>query len=101
MLKYFKLNSEVDLYFTNSKKWHEELNKLRFIVLDCQLNEQLKWEKPCYTYDNQNIILIHAFKKYCALLFFKGALLEDKNGILVQQTENVDASRQIRFTSLY
>jgi uncharacterized protein YdeI (YjbR/CyaY-like superfamily) len=100
MMTNFKLNTEVDLYFTNTKNWHEELNKLRFIVLDCQLKEELKWGKPCYTHDNQNIILIHAFKKYCALLFFKGALLEDKNEILVQQTENVQASRQIRFTNV-
>lgn len=100
MLKYFKLNTEVELYITNTKKWQEEMNKLRFIVLDCQLKEELKWGKPCYTHKNQNIILIHAFKEYCALLFFNGALLEDKNGILVQQTENVQASRQIRFTNV-
>jgi len=82
------------------KKWQEELEQLRMIVLDCGLIEELKWGVPCYTFQNSNIVLIHVFKEYCALLFFKGALLHDANGILVQQTENVQAARQVRFTNI-
>ena len=92
------MNPKVDFYF-NKGKWQEELEKLRMIVLDCGLDEELKWGVPCYTLGKSNIVLIHVFKEYCAILFFKGALLQDPHGILVQQTENVQATRQIRFTS--
>jgi uncharacterized protein YdeI (YjbR/CyaY-like superfamily) len=93
-------NPKVDFYFSNAKKWHEELKNLRTIVLDCQLTEELKWGAPCYTFQKNNIVLIHVFKEYCALLFFKGALLNDADGILVQQTKNVQSGRQIRFTDV-
>jgi uncharacterized protein YdeI (YjbR/CyaY-like superfamily) len=92
------MNPKVDFYFTKTQKWQMAIEKLRTIVLDCQLTEELKWGVPCYTYQKSNIVLIHVFKEYCALLFFKGALLSDSNGILVQQTDNVQAGRQIRFT---
>ena len=92
------MNPAVDFYFDKAKKWHEELEQLRRIVLDCGLEEKLKWGCPCYTFQESNIVLIHVFKEYCALLFFKGALLNDANGMLIQQTENVQAARQIRFT---
>src|ERR1700676_3409747 len=95
-----RMNPKVDFYFSKAKKWQEELEKLRMIVLDCQLTEELKWGVPCYTFQKSNIVLIHVFKEYCALLFFKGALLNDPNGILIQRTENVHAARQIRFTSV-
>ena len=94
------MNPKVDFFFTKAKQWQEEYEKLRTIVLDCGLSEELKWGCPCYTFENKNIVLIHGFKDYCALLFFKGALLHDAQGILVQQTENVQASRQIRFASV-
>src|SRR5271169_5214156 len=94
------MNPEVDGYFRKSKKWPEELKKLRTIVLGCPLTEELKWGVPCYTLQKSNIVLIHVFKEYCALLFFKGALLKDTNGILIQQTKNVQAARQIRFTDV-
>jgi uncharacterized protein YdeI (YjbR/CyaY-like superfamily) len=94
------MNPKVDFYFSKAKKWQGELEKLRTIVLDCQLNEELKWGVPCYTFQNSNIILIHVFKEYCAILFFQGALLKDKKSILIQQTKNVQAARQIRFTSV-
>ena len=94
------MNPKVDCYFNKAKKWQEELEKLRMIVLDCELTEELKWGCPCYTFQKSNIVLIHVFKEYCALLFFKGALLNDPNGILIQQTENVQAARQIRFTNV-
>src|SRR5436190_11899740 len=94
------MNPRVDWYFTKAKKWQEELERLRTIVLDCGLTEELKWGCPCYTFQQSNIVLIHAFKEYCALLFFKGALLKDAKGILIQQTANVQAARQIRFTSV-
>ena len=93
------MNPKVDFYFNKDKKWQEEINKLRTIVLDCGLTEELKWGCPCYTFENTNIVLIHVFKEYCALLFFKGALLKDTEGILIQQTKNVQAARQVRFTS--
>jgi len=95
-----KMNPKVDFYFSNAKKWQEEFKKLRMIILDCKLTEELKWGVPCYTSEKSNIVLIHGFKEYCALLFFKGALLKDANGILTQQTENVQAARQIRFTNV-
>ena len=95
-----RMNPKVDFYFTKAKKWQEEIEQLRTIVLDCGLTEELKWGCPCYTFQKSNIVLIHTFKEYCALLFFKGALLSDANGLLVQQTKNVQAGRQIRFTSI-
>jgi len=94
------MNPKVDFFFSNAKKWQEEFEKLRTIILDCGLAEDLKWGQPCYTFENKNIVLIHGFKEYCALLFFKGALLKDAEGILIQQTENVQAARQIRFTNV-
>ena len=94
------MNPKVDSYFSEVNKWQDELIKLRQIVFDCNLNEELKWGVPCYDLNGSNIVLIHAFKEYCALLFMKGALLADSNGILIQQTENVQSGRQIRFTSL-
>ena len=92
-------NPKVDIFFSKAKQWQEELELLREIILDCKLVEELKWGKPCYTFENVNLVLIHGFKEYCALLFFKGALLKDTKAILVQQTENVQAARQVRFTS--
>jgi len=100
------MNPKVDFYFTNAKKWQQEIELLRTIVLDYGLNEELKWGCPCYTYSDatnekgNNVVLIHVFKEYCALLFFKGALLKDPKDILIQQTENVQAARQIRFTAV-
>ena len=94
------MNPKVDFYFSKAKQWQEELDQLRMIVLDCGLTEELKWGVPCYTFQKSNIVLIHVFKEYCAFLFFKGALLSDANGILIQQTENVQAARQIRFTNV-
>jgi uncharacterized protein YdeI (YjbR/CyaY-like superfamily) len=93
-----KMNPEVDFFFNKAKKWQEEFEKLRTIVLDCELTEELKWGVPCYTFQDSNIVLMHGFKEYCALLFMKGALLKDAMSILIQQTENVQAARQIRFT---
>src|SRR5215813_6284591 len=95
-----KMNPKVDGFFKRAKKWRGEFAKLRMTCLDRGLIEELKWGKPCYTYQESNIVLIHGFKDYCALLFFKGALLKDPSGILIQQTENVQAARQIRFTSV-
>lgn len=95
-----KKNPRVDFYFSKAEKWKKELAKLRTIVLSCQLAEELKWGVPCYTLQKSNIVLIHVFKEYCALLFFKGVLLKDTKGILVQQTKNVQATRQIRFTNV-
>jgi uncharacterized protein YdeI (YjbR/CyaY-like superfamily) len=92
-------NPKVDWFF-NKGQWQEEFKKLRMIVLDCGLTEELKWGCPCYTFQKRNIVLMHGFKEYCALLFFKGALLKDAKGILIQQTENVQAARQIRFTNV-
>jgi uncharacterized protein YdeI (YjbR/CyaY-like superfamily) len=94
------MNPKVDVFLNKAKKWQEEFEKLRMIILDCQLTEELKWGVPCYTFKKSNIVLIHGFKEYCALLFFKGALLNDANGILIQQTKNVQAARQIRFTNV-
>jgi uncharacterized protein YdeI (YjbR/CyaY-like superfamily) len=95
-----EMNPKVDFYFDKAKNWQEELEKLRMIVLDCGLAEELKWGAPCYTFQEKNIVLIHVFKEYCALLFFKGALLNDAHGILIQQTKNVQGARQIRFTNV-
>jgi len=102
------MNSKVDFYFNKASKWQAEVIHLRQLVLDCLLTEELKWGKPCYTLHrikakNQvdNILLIHTFKDYCAILFFKGALLKDANGLLKQQTANVQAARQMRFTNLH
>ena len=92
------MNPKVDFYFEKAGKWRKEIEQLRRIVLDCQLTEELKWGCPCYTFGGSNIVLIHVFKEYCAYLFFKGALLKDPNGLLIQQTENVQAARQARFT---
>jgi len=94
------MSPKVDFYFRKANKWQEEFEKLRTIILDCGLTEELKWGCPCYTFEKRNVVLIHGFKEYCALLFFKGALLNDARGILVQQTKNVQAARQIRFTNL-
>jgi len=94
------MNPRVDFYFSKAQKWQEELEQLRMIVLDCGLTEELKWGVPCYTFQKNNIVLIHVFKEYCAILFFKGALLNDTNGILIQQTKNVQVARQIRFTNV-
>ncbi|MDB5156208.1 MAG: hypothetical protein JWR50_915 [Mucilaginibacter sp.] len=94
------MNPKVDFYFNKEQKWQQEIRKLRTIILDCGLVEELKWGCPCYTFKGSNIVLIHVFKEYCALLIFKGALLNDSNGILIQQTENVQAARQIRFTDI-
>ncbi|HEY4324402.1 MAG TPA: YdeI family protein [Mucilaginibacter sp.] len=94
------MNPKVDWFFNKAEKWREEVNKLRTIVLDCGLTEELKWGNPCYTLQDGNIVLIHVFKEYCALLFFKGALLNDTHGLLIQQTENVQIPRQMRFTNL-
>ncbi len=93
------MNSKVNWYFEKATKWQEEINLLRTIVVDCQLSEELKWGVPTYTYKKSNIVLIHTFKAYCAILFPKGVLLKDKQHILIQQTENVQSARQIRFKS--
>src|SRR5665647_402207 len=95
-----RMNPKVDFFFNKAQKWQKELEKLRTIILDCHLTEELKWGVPCYSFQESNIVLIHVFKEYCALLFIKGALLHDANGILIQQTKNVQAGRQIRFTNV-
>jgi len=94
------MNPKVDWFFAKDTQWQKEYEKLRKIILDCGLTEDLKWGCPCYTFENANIVLIHGFKEYCAFLFFKGALLNDPNGILIQQTKNVQSARQIRFTNV-
>lgn len=94
------MNPKVDWFFNKDTKWQKEFAALRAIALSCDLAEELKWGHPCYTFEKSNIVLIHGFKDYCAFLFFKGTLLKDKKGILIQQTENVQAARQIRFTSV-
>jgi len=94
------MNPKVDAYISKLKQWREETEKLRAIVLACPVTEELKWGVPCYTFDDKNVVLIHGFKEYCAILFVKGALLDDPKGILIQQTENVQSARQVRFTSL-
>jgi len=95
-----KMNPKVDFYFSEGRKWQREFETLRAIVLSCGLTEELKWGCPCYTSQGKNIVLIHGFNEYCALLFFKGALLHDTHSILIQQTRNVQAARQIRFTNV-
>ncbi|MGE1115406.1 YdeI/OmpD-associated family protein [Priestia megaterium] len=95
-----KMNPKVNEFLTKAKKWKEEYETLRKIVLDCELTEDFKWMNPCYTFEKKNIVLIHGFKEYCALLFPKGSLLQDSHGILIQQTENVQGARQIRFTNV-
>lgn len=94
------MNPKVDWYFSKAGKWQKEFQQLRTIILDCDLIEELKWGHPCYVFGKSNIVLIHGFKEYCALLFFKGALLKDPKGILIKQTENVQAARQVRFTNV-
>ena len=94
------MNPKVDDFLRQEKKWQEEFKKLRNIALGCQLTEELKWGQPCYTLDGKNIVLMHGFKDYCALLFIKGSLLRDEQSLLIQQTENVQAGRQIRFTDV-
>lgn len=93
-------NPKADFYFSSNERWEKEIIQLRRIVLDCGLVEELKWGCPCYTFHSANVVLIHVFKEYCALLLFKGALLQDTHGILIQQTENVQAARQIRFAKV-
>ncbi|HEV2328491.1 MAG TPA: DUF1801 domain-containing protein [Verrucomicrobiae bacterium] len=99
-MKSNKANPKVDFFFTKAEKWRKEYEKLRTIILDCGLKEELKWGHPCYTFQEANIVIIQGFKEYCAILFTKGALLKDPKGILIQQTENVQAARQVRFTKL-
>jgi uncharacterized protein YdeI (YjbR/CyaY-like superfamily) len=100
MAKLSPKNPAVDWYFSKHERWAKEINRLRTIVLTCGLTEELKWGCPCYQFGSSNVVLIHVFKQYCALLFFKGALLKDDQHILVQQTKNVQAARQMRFTQL-
>jgi uncharacterized protein YdeI (YjbR/CyaY-like superfamily) len=95
-----RMNPKVDIYLSKAEKWQKEFGRLRMFILDCGLTEELKWGVPCYTFQKSNIVLMHGFKQYCALLFFKGALLNDTNGILIQQTENVQSARQVRFTNV-
>ncbi len=94
-----EMNPKVDAFISRADKWQEEYKQLRRIILDCQLTEELKWGVPCYTYQDKNVLLMHGFKEYCAILFVKGALLQDTLSILIQQTKNVQAGRQIRFTN--
>lgn len=94
------LNPKVDAFLEKTKNWQEEFIKLREIILACGLTEEVKWGQPCYMFEKDNIILVHGFKEYCAVLFFKGSLLKDPNGVLIQQTKNVQAERQIRFTNV-
>lgn len=94
------INPKVDFYFDKATQWNGEYEKLRTLVLNCGLVEELKWGNPCYTFQGNNLVLIHGFKEYCALLFFKGALMSNADGLLIQQTENVQAARQMRFISL-
>ncbi len=94
------MNPKVDFFFDKASRWQDEYTKLRSTILDCGLTEELKWGVPCYTFNNSNVVLIHGFKEYCALLFHKGVLLKGPEGILIQQTENVQSARQIRFTNV-
>ncbi|WP_031461872.1 YdeI/OmpD-associated family protein [Paenibacillus polymyxa] len=95
-----EMNPKVDVYLGKVNKWKAEMEKLRAIMLDCQLTEELKWGKPCYMFQNSNIAIIQGFKEHCALMFFKGALLKDPNGILIKPGEDTQAGRQIRFTNV-
>jgi uncharacterized protein YdeI (YjbR/CyaY-like superfamily) len=95
----YSLNPKVDEYLGKAKKWREEMDKLREIILDDQLTEELKWGKPCYTFQKSNIVIIQGFKEYCAIMFFKGALLKDDNGVLIKPGKSTQAGRQIRFTN--
>ncbi|MEY2601105.1 MAG: hypothetical protein QOJ36_424 [Verrucomicrobiota bacterium] len=95
-----RMNPKVDVYLSRAKKWQEEFEKLRMIILDCQLTEELKWGKPCYTFQESNIVIIQGFKEFCALLFCKGALLNDANGILEKPGENTQAARRVPFTNV-
>lgn len=95
-----KMNPKVDVILSRTKRWHDEFEKLRKIILECDLIEDVKWGSPCYTFQDKNVVLMHGFKEYCALLFFKGALLRDPESILIRQTATVQAARQIRFTSV-
>jgi uncharacterized protein YdeI (YjbR/CyaY-like superfamily) len=99
-MKNQKYLADIESLFDNEEKWQKEMKKLRSIILDLPLNEEVKWGCPCYTHQGNNVVLIHGFKEYCALLFFKGALLKDSEGILIQQTGNVQAGRQLRFTGI-
>lgn len=94
------MTHEIDKFFNNSKTWREEMEQLRMILLDCGFNEDLKWGKPCYSFQDTNLVIIQPFKAYCAIMFFNGALLNDSKGILVKPGENTQAGRQIRFTDL-
>jgi uncharacterized protein YdeI (YjbR/CyaY-like superfamily) len=94
------MTSQVDLYIRKAKKWQEELGKLRMIILDCQLTEELKWGKPCYSFEKSNIVILLPLKEYCALLFCKGALLKDVDGVLIKPGENTQAARQMRFSGV-
>lgn len=94
------MNKDIELFFSNEEKWYKEYQVLRNMVLDCGLVEEFKWRVPCYTYKNNNILIIHGFKNYCALNFFKGALLSNENGLLIQPTENSQSARQIRFLNV-
>lgn len=94
------MNHKVDFYFDKATTWKKETEQLRAIILDCGLNEELKWGCPCYTFNKTNVVLIHSFKEYCAVLFFKGALLNDPKALLIQQSKNVQSARQMRFTDL-
>ena len=94
------MNPKVDFYFNKAQKWQEEIERLRTIMLNCGLSEVLKWGCPCYTFQQNNVVLIHVFKEYCGVLFFKGALMDNAEGLLIQQTENVQVARQVRYTNL-
>lgn len=94
----YDLNPKVDKYLMRESKWKNEIETLRMIILECGLTEELKWGKPCYTFQNSNVVILQEFKEYCAMMFFKGALLKDPQGILVKPGENSHAARQIRFT---
>lgn len=95
------MNPKVDFFFNKNSTWQKEYDLLRSIILECGLTEELKWGKPCYTLNDNNVVLIHGFKDYCAILFHKGVLLNDGDGILIQQTKNVQVARQLRFTSVH
>lgn len=94
------MNPKVEMFLSKAGKWRAEFEELRAILLGCELTEELKWGVPCYTFEDRNVVLMHGFKEYCALLFVKGALMKDPGGILVAQTENVQAGRQVRFTGV-